>query len=64
MCFTSPHKKGQAAYHEIARHGLFEGSGTRAICLQMMAETNPHKPGTRKHTRWEQGWREASGVQG
>jgi len=64
--FQRTAKKGQAAYSELARHGLFEGGGSypRSLCLTMMKETNPYRPGSRKHKQWEGGWRERAGLGG
>jgi len=55
-------KKGEAAYHELAKFGLFEGR-SRDICLVMMEDINPHKPGTRKHRQWENGWLKGAGIE-
>lgn len=53
--------QGEAAYNELARFGMFEGR-SRDICLVMMKDINPHKPGTRKHRQWEDGWLKQAGI--
>ena len=57
-------KDGQATYSEIARYGCFEGGGSypRSVCLSTMGSANPHPPGSKLHTEWENGWRQQAGL--
>jgi hypothetical protein len=48
--------EGRRAYLQIARRGVFEGSGTLGVVLGMASKNNPYKKGTRKADLWHAGF--------